>query len=93
MTACAVLRCVCIASAVTTRPFGAGIPYGVGTAAISFDRPSTRTGCGGEREAASKNDRRNALLSIAITPPPPIRRPILGKPQHRPLPTDHRHPV
>ena len=86
VTARAVRRCVCIASAVTTRPFGVGIPNSAGTAAIPFDLPSTRicpntgrassanayvsTGCGGDRGAAAANDRRNALPSMAAVPPP-----------------------
>ena len=101
VTACAVRCCACIASAVTTRPFGAGIPNSVGIAAIPSDPPSTRTcpntgrtsptnahariGRGVEREAASENDRRNTLPSMAITPPSKPGRPALGKPQHRPL--------
>ena len=63
MTARAVRLRVRIASAVTTRPFGVGIPNTVGTAAIPFDLSRTRTcpntgraslanarnGCGGDR--------------------------------------------
>ena len=65
-------------------PLGAGISNNAGTAVISFDLPSTRTypitrraslanartRCSGEREAASENDRRNALPSMATTSPP-----------------------
>ena len=63
---------VCIASAVTMRPFSASISSSFGIAAISFDLsatftwPSTRraraakacTRCTGERAAASAKDRR-----------------------------------
>ena len=66
------------------RVLGANIPNSVGTAAIPFDLSSTRTypnterappanartGCGGDRDAAAANDRRNALPSMATTPPP-----------------------
>ena len=99
VTARAVQRRVRIASAVTVRPFGADISNSVGTAAIPFDLSSTRTcpntgrapptnartGCGGDRDAAAANDRRNALPSMATHPTAQPGHPTLGRPQHRPL--------